>query len=79
MAVLVHYLPLLGVLVVIVGFALRFNPVPVVVVAGIVSGLAAGKSIGDILSLLGTSFVSERVLLLFIMTLPAIGAGSTSC
>jgi uncharacterized membrane protein len=73
MAVLVHYLPLLGVLVVIVGFALRFNPVPVVVVAGIVSGLAAGKSIGDILSLLGTSFVSERVLLLFIMTLPAIG------
>ncbi|HEX5488302.1 MAG TPA: DUF969 domain-containing protein [Rhodanobacteraceae bacterium] len=68
-----HWLPLLGVLVVVVGFALRFNPVPVVVAAGIVSGLAAGKSIGEILALIGNSFVSERALLLFILTLPAIG------
>jgi uncharacterized membrane protein len=73
MTTLLHYLPLLGVLVVVAGFALRFNPVPVVVAAGIVSGLAAGKSIGDILALLGTSFVSERALLLFVLTLPAIG------
>ncbi|MDE2496199.1 MAG: DUF969 domain-containing protein [Xanthomonadaceae bacterium] len=73
MTTLLHYLPLLGVLVVVAGFALRFNPVPVVVVAGIVSGLAAGKSIGDILALLGTSFVSERALLLYVLTLPAIG------
>src|SRR5579875_2462601 len=55
-----HYLPLLGVLVVVAGFALRFNPVPVVVLAGVVSGLCAGKSIGEILALLGNSFVSER-------------------
>jgi uncharacterized membrane protein len=73
MTALLHWLPLLGVLVVVVGFALRFNPVPVVVVAGIVSGLAAGKSIGDILALIGNSFVSERALLLFVLTLPAIG------
>src|SRR5579875_2307116 len=68
-----HYLPLLGVLVVVAGFALRFNPVPVVVLAGVVSGLCAGKSIGEILALLGNSFVSERALLLFVLTLPAIG------
>jgi uncharacterized membrane protein len=73
MTALLHWLPLLGVLVVVVGFALRFNPVPVVVLAGIVSGLAAGKSIGDILALIGNSFVSERALLLFVLTLPAIG------
>ena len=73
MSTVIHYLPLLGVLVVVIGFALRFNPVPVVVVAGIVSGLAAGKSIGEILALLGSSFVSERALLLFVLTLPAIG------
>lgn len=73
MTVLIHYLPLLGVLVVVAGFALRFNPVPVVVAAGIVSGLAAGKSIGEILALIGNSFVSERALLLFVLTLPAIG------
>ncbi|MGH8144796.1 MAG: DUF969 domain-containing protein [Rhodanobacteraceae bacterium] len=73
MSIFLHYLPLIGVLVVVIGFALRFNPVPVVVAAGIASGLAAGKSIGEILSLLGTSFVSERALLLFVLTLPAIG------
>lgn len=70
---LMHWLPLLGVAVVVIGFALRFNPVPVVVAAGVVSGFAAGKSMGQILALLGTSFVSERALLLFILTLPAIG------
>ena len=68
-----HWLPLLGVLVVVIGFALRFNPVPVVIVAGIVSGLAAGKSIGEILALLGNSFVSERTLMFYAFTLPAIG------
>jgi len=68
-----HWLPLLGVAVVVIGFALRFNPVPVVVVAGMVSGLAAGKSVGQVLALLGTSFVSERALLLYVLTLPAIG------
>jgi len=68
-----HWLPLLGVLIVVAGFALRFNPVPVVVVAGIVSGLAAGKGIGEILALLGNSFVSERTLMFYAFTLPAIG------
>ncbi|MGH8191023.1 MAG: DUF969 domain-containing protein [Rhodanobacteraceae bacterium] len=70
---MMHWLPLIGVLVIVIGFALRFNPVPVVVAAGIASGLAAGKSIDEILALLGNSFVSERALLLFILTLPAIG------
>lgn len=72
-ATILHYLPLLGVAVVVAGFMLRLNPVPVVVGAGVVSGLAAGKGPGDILALLGTSFVSERALLLFALTLPAIG------
>jgi uncharacterized membrane protein len=65
--------PLLGVAVVVVGFALRVNPVLVVVVAGITSGVASGMGIGDLLALLGTSFVGNRVLLLFALTLPVIG------
>lgn len=68
-----NYWPLLGVAVVVVGFVLRMNPALVVVVAGIVSGLLAGLSIPDLLTLLGHSFLSERVLLLFVLTLPAIG------
>ena len=65
--------PLLGVAVVVIGFALRLNPVLVVVVAGITSGVASGMGIGDLLALLGTAFVSNRVLLLFTLTLPVIG------
>jgi uncharacterized membrane protein len=65
--------PLLGVAVVVAGFALRKNPVLVVVVAGLVSGIAAHMSVGDLLALLGRSFVGNRVLLLFVLTLPVIG------
>jgi uncharacterized membrane protein len=65
--------PLLGVAVVVAGFARRQNPVLVVVIAGIVSGIASGMDPGDLLALLGTSFVSNRVLLLFVLTLPVIG------
>ncbi|MEZ5462140.1 DUF969 domain-containing protein [Dokdonella sp.] len=69
----INYWPLLGVAVVIAGFTMRRNPVLVVVIAGLVSGLAAGISISDLLGLLGKTFVDIRVLLLFLLTLPAIG------
>lgn len=68
-----NYWPLLGVAWVVVGFILRRNPVVVVVTAGLVSGLAAGKSVPELLKLLGESFVSNRALLLFTLTLPTIG------
>lgn len=69
----INYWPLLGVAVVVAGFALRRNPVLVVVIAGIVSALTAGISIPDLLGLLGKTFVENRVLLLFLLTLPVIG------
>ncbi len=68
-----NYWPLIGVAVVVLGFALRMNPVLVVVSAGFASGFAAGKSVLDLLALLGTSFLSNRALLLFLFTLPVIG------
>ena len=68
-----NYWPLLGVASVVIGFVLRLNPVFVVVVAGIVSGLAAGMGIGDLLAMLGNAFVGNRALLLMVMTLPVIG------
>jgi len=68
-----NYWPLLGIAIVVVGFVRRYNPVAVVVVAGLVSGLLAGKTVGELLALLGDSFVSNRTLLLFVFTLPAIG------
>ena len=68
-----NYWPLIGVAVVIVGFALKRNAVLVVIAAGVASGLAARMGIGDLLALIGDSFVSNRALLLFVLTLPAIG------
>ena len=68
-----NYWPLLGVAIVVAGFAWRLNPALVVVAAGIVSGLLAGLSPPDLLALLGRSFVSNRTLLVIVLTLPTIG------
>lgn len=68
-----NYWPLIGVAVVVAGFALKRNPVLVVVAAGVASGLAAGMPVGGLLALLGNSFISNRALLLFVLTLPVIG------
>jgi uncharacterized membrane protein len=68
-----NYWPLLGVLVVVIGFALRWNPVAVVVTAGLTSGLAAGKPLPELLALIGESFLSQRTLGLVFLTLPVIG------
>lgn len=73
MQTVVNYWPLLGILVVVVGFAVRLNPMLVVVAAGLTSGFAAGMSLADLLALLGESFVSSRSLLLYVLTLPTIG------
>lgn len=68
-----NYWPLLGIAWVVAGFVLRLNPVIVVVSAGLVSGFGAGKSLEELLALIGHSFVSNRALLLFALTLPTIG------
>jgi uncharacterized membrane protein len=68
-----NYWPLLGVAIVVAGFAWRLNPALVVVVAGIASGLLAGLAVPDLLALLGRSFVSNRTLLVIVLTLPTIG------
>lgn len=68
-----NWWPLLGIAVVVAGFALRWNPIAVVVGAAFASGLAAGKSVPDLLALVGESFVSQRALTLIYLTLPVIG------
>jgi uncharacterized membrane protein len=68
-----QYWPLLGVAVVVAGFALKRNAVLVVVIAAVVTALVARKSIGELLELLGTSFVKDRILLLYLLPLPVIG------
>lgn len=64
---------LIGVAVVIVGFLLRFNPLLVVTVAGLVTGLIAHESLYKIFTQFGTAFETNRYMAIFIITLPVIG------
>ncbi len=65
---------LIGILVVAVGFALRFNTLLVVMAAGIVTGLVAGMSFNEIMGLFGKYFVENRYMTLpVVLMLPVIG------
>lgn len=61
--------PLIGIAAIVVGFVLRFNPVLVVIVSGIITGLAAHMPIATILEKLGEGFLNTRNLP-FILLLP---------
>lgn len=64
---------LLGVLVVILGFATRRNPLLVVGVAGIATGFLGKLSPQEILASFGNGFASSRSVTIFVITLPVIG------
>ncbi|SHM82835.1 Uncharacterized membrane protein [Caldanaerovirga acetigignens] len=64
---------LIGILIIIVGFALKLDPIAVVVVAGLATGLTAGMSFNQILTALGDAFITNRYMTVFFVTLPAIG------
>ena len=64
---------LIGILIIIVGFALKLDTIAVVVSAGIITGLVSGMGITEILTTLGNAFVNNRTTCLFMLTLPVIG------
>jgi uncharacterized membrane protein len=67
------YFTLIGVAIVILGFALRANPLLVVTVAGIATGFAGGMHTVDIVSQFGRAFTENRYVALVWLTLPVIG------
>jgi uncharacterized membrane protein len=64
---------LIGVVIVIAGLLLRFNPLLVVLTAGFATGLVAGMSPLAILSAIGQAFVTNRYMSLLVLVLPVIG------
>ena len=66
-------LVLLGILVVVVGFALRLNPMLVVTVAGLVTGFLGGMTPVQVLNAFGTGFAGSRSVSIFLLVLPVIG------
>lgn len=64
---------LIGIVIIIVGFLLKFDTIAVVLIAALVTALVSGISFTDFLALLGDAFVSNRLVTLFLLTLPMIG------
>jgi len=67
------YLPLLGIALVVLGFALRFNPLLVVAVSAIATGLLAGVPFVKVLATLGHAFNENRYVSIIWIVLPVIG------
>lgn len=68
-----NYWPLLGIALVVLGFALRFNPLLVVAVAAIVTGLLGGTHFLKILGVLGKGFNDNRYVSIIWIVLPVVG------
>ena len=66
-------LTLVGILVVVAGFALRLNALLVVTVAGLATGLASGLGPVEVVSAFGKAFVESRYVAIVWLVLPVIG------
>ena len=65
--------PLIGSGVVIIGFALRFNPLLVVVVAALATGVGAGMAPLEVVAAIGKAFNGNRYVTAVWILLPVIG------
>ena len=70
---MIDYWPLLGIALVVLGFALRFNPLLVVAVAAIATGLLGGMDFMRVLGTLGHGFNENRYVTISYIVLPVIG------
>lgn len=70
---MIDYWPLLGIALVVLGFAFRFNPLLVVAVSAIATGLLGGMPFLKVLATLGHGFNQNRTVTIIYIVLPIIG------
>ena len=63
---------LIGIVIIVVGFTLKLDVLAVVLVAGIGTGFAARMNFGEILEIIGKAFVDNRLMSIFLISLPVI-------
>ena len=68
-----EWIKLIGILVILVGFLLKLDTIAVVLIAGLATALVSGIDFTDYLSMLGKAFVDNRLVTLFLLTLPMVG------
>jgi uncharacterized membrane protein len=62
-----------GIAIVVLGFALRLNPLPIVALAALATGLAAGHDLVAVISAFGKAFNDNRFVTIPWLILPVIG------
>ena len=67
-----EYLKLIGILIIVVGFALKWDVIAVVMISGLVTGLVSGLDFVQILEIMGKAFVDNRLMSIFLLSFPAI-------
>ena len=68
-----NYLVLLGIVIVIIGFALKLDAILIIIVSAVATALVGGIGVNGFLTTLGTSFVSNRSMAIFIIVLLVTG------
>ena len=68
-----EWIKLIGILIIIIGFILKFDTIAIILIAAVTTGLVAGMDIVEVLSTLGKAFVDQRLVTLFMLTLPMVG------
>jgi uncharacterized membrane protein len=68
-----QFLPLIGIPIVMLGFALRINALLVVTIAGFTTAFAVGIELEKIFELFGEKFMNARTLLSVAIILPIVG------
>lgn len=68
-----EWIKLIGIVIIVIGFLLKLDTIAVVLIAAVVTGLVSGISFVEILEILGKAFVDNRLVTLFLLTLPMIG------
>jgi len=71
---MIDYWPLIGILLVVVGFALKLNPMLVVTASALVTGLIAGMGPVEVVSTFGKAFNDNRIIAVVWIVLPVIGS-----
>ena len=67
-----EYVKLIGILIIVVGFALKWDVIAVVLISGLVTGLVSGLDFVQILEIMGKAFVDNRLMSIFLISFPAI-------
>jgi uncharacterized membrane protein len=66
-------LTLIGIVIVVIGFILRINPLLVVTVAGLATGIASGLGPLEVVAAFGKAFITSRYVAIVWLVLPVIG------